>query len=90
MSHLPVEIQQANTTFNSYTPMLQTNPPLVCPATVFNLLLDVLHPGRYSTNFSTERLRPQVQPLTHLDTIFHEMGTFYLLLTNGTPFIYFV
>ena len=34
------------------------------------------------------RLRPEVQPLTLLCTIFHEKGTpfVYLLLTNGTPF----
>ena len=31
-----------------------------------------LSPGRYSTNFHTGRLRPEVQPLTLLYTIFHE------------------
>ena len=49
-------------------------------------------PGGYSTNFYTGRLRPEVQPLTLLYTIFHEKGTpfVYLLLTNGTPFTYLV
>ena len=49
--------------------------------------------GRYSTNVYTGRLRPEVQPVTFLYTIFHEKVTpfVYLLLTNGTPFtwIYF-
>ena len=46
----------------------------------------------YSTNAYTGRLRPEVQPLTLLYTIFHEKGTpfVYLLLTNGTPFKYLV
>ena len=37
-------------------------------------------------------LRPEVQPLTLLHTIFGEKGSpfVYLLLTNGTPFTYFV
>ena len=49
-------------------------------------------PRGYSTNFYTGRLRPEVQPLTLLYTIFHEKGTpfVYLLLTNGTPFTYLV
>ena len=48
--------------------------------------------GGYSTNVYTGRLRPEVQPLTLLYTIFHEKGTpfIYLLLTNGTPFTYLV
>ena len=33
-----------------------------------------LNPGRYSTNVYTGRLRPEVQPLTLLYTIFHEHG----------------
>ena len=46
----------------------------------------------YSTNFHTGRLRPKVQPLTLLYTIFHEKGTpfVYFLLTNGTPSTYLV
>ena len=45
--------------------------------------------GGYSTNFYTGTLRPEIQPLTLLYTIFHEKGTpfVYQLLTNGTPFI---
>ena len=37
-------------------------------------------------------LRPEIQPLTPLYTIFHEKGTpfVYLLLTNGAPFTYLV
>ena len=48
--------------------------------------------GGYSTNVYTARLRPEVQPLTLLNTIFHEKGIpfVYLLLTNGTPFTYLV
>ena len=48
--------------------------------------------GGYSTNFYWGRLRPEVQPLTLLYTIFHEKGTpfVYVLLTNGAPFIYLV
>ena len=48
--------------------------------------------GGYSLNVYTGRLRPEVQPLTLLYTIFHEKGTpfVYLLLTNGTPFTYLV
>ena len=43
----------------------------------------------YSSNIHTETLRPEVEPITLLYTIFHEKGTpfVYLLLTNGTPFI---
>ena len=46
----------------------------------------------YSTNVYTGRLRPEVQPLTLLYTIFHEKGTpfVYLLLTKGAPFKYLV
>ena len=42
--------------------------------------------------FLCGRLRPEVQPLTLLYTIFHEKGTLfvYLLLTNGDPFTYLV
>ena len=49
------------------------------------------HPGGgYSKKFYTGRLRPEVQPLTLLYTIFSEKGTpfVYLLLEKGTPFIY--
>ena len=49
--------------------------------------------GGYSTNYYTGRLRPKVQPLSLLSTIFHEKGTpfvYCLLLTNGTPFTYLV
>ena len=47
---------------------------------------------KFSTNFYKARLRPKVQPLTPLYTIFHEKGppSVYLLLTNGTPFTYLV
>ena len=47
---------------------------------------------QYTTNVYTGRLRPKVQLLTLLNTIFHEKGTpfVYLLLTNGTPFTYLV
>ena len=31
--------------------------------------------GRYSTSFYTGRLRPEVQPIAILHTIFHEEGT---------------
>ena len=48
--------------------------------------------GGYSTKFHTERLRPEVQPLTLLYTIFGRKATplVYLLVTNGTPFVYLV
>ena len=50
--------------------------------------------GGYSTNVYTGRLRPAVQALTLLYTIFHgkvPLSAFvYLLLTNGTPFTYLV
>ena len=48
--------------------------------------------GRYSTEFYTKRLRPEVQPFTLLYTIFGRKGTpfAYILLTNGTPFTYLV
>ena len=44
--------------------------------------------GGYSTKFYTGRLRPKVQPLTLLYTIFDRKGLslVYLLLTNGTTF----
>ena len=47
-----------------------------------------MFPGGYSTKFYTGRLRPEVQPLTLLNTIFERKGTpfIHLLLTNGTPF----
>ena len=46
--------------------------------------------GEYSTKYYKRRLRPEVQPVTLLYTIFHEKGTHfvYLLLTNGTLFTY--
>ena len=48
--------------------------------------------GGYSTNVYTGRLRPEVQPLTLLYTIFHKKGTpfVYILLTNSIPFTYLV
>ena len=50
------------------------------------------HPiGRgHSTKSYTRRLRPEVQPITLLYTIFDRNGTHfvYLLLTNDTPFSY--
>ena len=51
-----------------------------------------LETGGYSTNVYRGRLRPEVQPLTLLYTIFHEKGNpfVYLLLTNDTPFTYLV
>ena len=41
----------------------------------------------YTTNFFTGRLRPEVQPLTLLRTMFGRKGTpfVYPLLANGTP-----
>ena len=40
--------------------------------------------GGYSTNVYTERLRPEVQPLSLLNTIFHEKGNpFVYLLTRN-------
>ena len=46
--------------------------------------------GGYSTKFYTGRLRPEVQPLTLLYTIFDRRGTpfVYLPLNNSTPFTY--
>ena len=46
--------------------------------------------GGYLKKFYTGRLRPEVQPLTLLYTIFFKKGTpsVYLLLEKGTPFIY--
>ena len=46
----------------------------------------------YSTNFYTGRLRPEVQPLTLLYTIFQGKGApfVYLLFTYCTPFTYLV
>ena len=49
--------------------------------------------GRYSTNVYKGRLRPEVQPITLVYTIFHEKGTpsfVHLLLTSGTLFTYLV
>ena len=48
---------------------------------------------RLKPNFHIRgRVLLEVQPLTLLYTIFHEKGTpfVYLLLTNSTPFTYFV
>ena len=46
----------------------------------------------YSTKFYTERLRPEVQTLTSLNTNSDGTGApfVYLLLTNGIPFTYLV
>ena len=48
--------------------------------------------GGYSTKFYTGRLRPEIQPLTLLYTIFERKGTpfVYILWTNSTPFTYLV
>ena len=48
--------------------------------------------GGVSKTFYTGKLRPEVQLLTLLYTIFHEKGTpfVYLLLTNDTSFTYIV
>ena len=55
--------------------------------------MDLQTPGEgYSKKFYTERLRPEVQPLTLLFTIFDRKGSgthfVYLLSKNGTPFTY--
>ena len=44
------------------------------------------------TSVYTGRLHSEVKPLILLYTIFHEKGTHFVrpLLTNGTPFTYFV
>ena len=42
----------------------------------------VLNPGGYSTNVYTKRLRPEVQPLTLLYTIFHEKSTAFVYLLS--------
>ena len=49
-----------------------------------------MSPGGQSTNVYRGTLRPEVQPLTLLNTIFDEKGIpfVYLLLTNGAPFTY--
>ena len=46
--------------------------------------------GGHSTHLCTGRLRPEVQPLTLLYTIFDRKGTpfIYPPLKNGTPFTY--
>ena len=46
--------------------------------------------GGLSTKLYAGRLRPDVQPLTLLYTIFDRKGTsfVYLSLKNGTPFTY--
>ena len=46
--------------------------------------------GGNSKKFYTRRLRPEVQPLTLLYTIFFKKGTpfVYLVLEKSTPFIY--
>ena len=46
----------------------------------------------YSTKVYTGRLRPEIQPLTLLYTIFERKGTpfVYILWTNSTPFTYVV
>ena len=49
-----------------------------------------MYPGRVLKNFYTGKLRPEVQPLTLLYTIFSEKVPLfvYLLLEKGTPFMY--
>ena len=48
--------------------------------------------GGVLNKFLYGELRPEVQLITLLYTIFHEKGApfVYLPLTNGTPFIYLV
>ena len=50
--------------------------------------------GEYSRKVYTGRLRPEVQPLTLLYTIYDRKGTPFVYLlsfaTNGTPFTYLV
>ena len=50
--------------------------------------------GEYSRTVYTGRLRPEVQPLTLLYTIYDRKGTpfvyFLSFATNGTPFTYLV
>ena len=47
--------------------------------------------GGYSTKFYTGRLRPEIQPLTLLYTIFERKGTpFVYILWTNTPFTYLV
>ena len=46
--------------------------------------------GRHSPKFYTGRLRPKVQPLTVLYTIFQGTPFVYLLLTSAIPFTYVV
>ena len=54
----------------------------------FRTLAEVAGGGGYSITFYTASLRPEVQPLTLLYTIFDRKGTplIYHLLINGTLF----
>ena len=56
---------------------------MVCP-------VDSVERGRVPNKFYTGRLRPEVQHLTLLYTIFERKGTssVFFPLTNGTPFTY--
>ena len=57
-----------------------------------SILLSVYPGGENSTKFCTGRLRPEVQPLNLIYTIFDRNVTpfVYLLLTSGAPFTYLV
>ena len=65
-------------------------PFMMWPAQQAFFFWSAAHPeGRWGVPVYTGRLRPKVQLLTHLYTIFHEKGTpfVYLLLPNGTPWV---
>ena len=65
--------------FTSIYAMSRTKPAAFSKVSTLEVKRSVV--GGYSTNLYTGRLRPEVQPLTLLCTIFHE---------KGTPFIYLV
>ena len=54
------------------------------PATLFFNALG----GGYSTNVYMGRLRPEVQPLTLLYTIFHEKGTSFTYLVYNFAYLF--
>ena len=63
-----------------------------CGSRILSTVINERTLGWYSTKVYTERLRPKVQPLTLLYTIFDKKGTpfVYLLLTNCIPSTYLV
>ena len=65
--------------FTSIYATSRTKPAAFSKVSTLEVKISVV--GGYSTNLYTRRLRPEVQPLTLLCTIFHE---------KGTPFIYLV